>query len=267
MKQTNIKKSCKTCKIYTDMLGTENIEQEIDDCKKCDKGRINWVKSDKIINDMDNFGAKSIISAILKRAYDDFTEEHCPQYCPMVGTCINQNDSFKNHCSAKKFIHSAWCSTLVEGIEIEQEKIIKSSENKYSNTKVSKETFKYIEAELRDYKLSIKELEEIKREIINEAPIHDNNGGKSYDIGNPTLSKTARLLTDKKIIRLESIICAISKVYSNCDSTKKELIQMKYWSNVYKDNGIFENLNIGERTFYRWKKEIILGIADELGYV
>jgi RinA family phage transcriptional activator len=209
-------------------------------------------------------GARRLMAAILKQAYEDYTTDtSCPEWCTYSETCGNKKID-QNQCSAKNFIHSAWCATLCDGLDLDHNKYVEVA---IKDAKLTKHTFKYIEAELRDFHQTIKELEQLKKDIILEAPLHDNNGGKSYEVSNTTYKKTERIILNKKLKRLEDIVKAVSAVYDACGKEKQQLIRMKYWQNKLTDKGIMDALCIEKATFYRWRKQVIYEIASELGYI
>lgn len=210
-----------------------------------------------------NDGAKQLMAAILKQAHEDYIQKQCPDWCPVIDTCDNKNKP-RDCCDAKKFIHSAWCATLCDGLNIDNNEYVNTTIDKSA---VSKDTFKYIESELRNYKQSCAELEIMKRNIILATPVIDNPEGTNYEVGNPTLARATKILNDRKISRLSNTIDAIKTVYNQCDKDKQELIRLKYWENKYKDTGIMDVLGIERTAFYRWRKSIILKIAIKLGYL
>jgi len=210
---------------------------------------------------MNDDGARRLMSAILKRAVDDYEHsDGCPEWCT-VEECKNKKIDH-NFCDAKKFIHSAWAATLCESLDLDHKKYVEVTMTK---GKISKDTYRYIESELRHYKQTCKELESLKREIILETP--EPQEGHSSTPGDPTGSKTAKILQDKRIRRLEGIVNAIRNVYEHCDESKKKLIEMKYWQNRYTDQGISYHLGVDDRTIRRWKQITIYAIAQELGYL
>ena len=197
---------------------------------------------------MDDIAAKKLMAGILKRAYEDYTE-------------AKSEDGY-NFKDAKKFLHSAWCATLCEGVGIDYSKYILTS---MENCKLSRNTFRYVEGELRDYQKSIKRLDKLKDEVINKAPKQEEIRGT--DVGDPTEKKVESILKDKEIKRLQKIIDGIRKVYSTCDADKKVIIEESYWNNRYTDIGIAEKLCVSESTIRRYKKRIIYAMAVELNYL
>lgn len=133
-----------------------------------------------------------------------------------------------------------------------------------------KEIKAYIEAELRNYDQSKKDLEEIKNDIREEGKsISDSMGIRGSGTSNIVESKTIRLITNKRIKKLEETIRAIDVVIGELDEEKYRLIELKYWTrpNPLSDEGMCQKLNISRRTFYRWIDAIVLNIAIEMGLV
>ena len=62
---------------------------------------------------MDDNGARSLIAAILKQAYTDYTSsDACPEFCEYKASCEKNKKPTTEYYSAKKFIRSAWCATM-----------------------------------------------------------------------------------------------------------------------------------------------------------
>jgi len=214
---------------------------------------------------MNDDGARFLVGAILRQAHEDYIAGNCVSWCPVYETCTTKdNMADQRSCDAKLFLHSKWCETLSEGIDINYEKYVELTIKK---ARISQSVFKYVESELRGYKNSIVELEHLKRNIIEAAPIVDNSGGTNNAVGNPTESKALKLISNKKLQRLESVISVIRSVFDACDKSRQELIRMKYWNNIYKDEGIADRLGIDRSTLYRWKNEIVLKVALKMGYL
>lgn len=127
----------------------------------------------------------------------------------------------------------------------------------------------YIESELRYYHQSKKDLEEIREEIIESSPINDGTGIRSCGTSDTVCKKVIRLITNKRLKRLEETIRAIDAVLDQLDETKHRLVEMKYWRkpNYLNDAGIAHELCIDRATLYRWQDAILLAIAIELGLV
>lgn len=135
---------------------------------------------------------------------------------------------------------------------------------------MKKEIKRYIECELRNYTQSKKDIAEIRETIIESTPSGDNERVKeSGEVSDLVASKGMKLLTNKRLRRLQETCKAIESVYSELPKDKKRLVYMKYWSQPQEltDVGICRKLNIGKSTFYRWRDYVLLSIAFEMGLV
>lgn len=136
-------------------------------------------------------------------------------------------------------------------------------------TKLKKSTFNYIESELFAYHQTLKEIEELRKDIMfcSENADENTGGGRSSFLSDPTGRISARLVTHKKLSRLEDIAKVIAEVYTSLDKDKQKLIDLKYWTKPQTKTwfGIAQELNVTERTARRWKNAIVQHIADKLG--
>lgn len=135
--------------------------------------------------------------------------------------------------------------------------------------KLKKEIKAYIEAELRDYHQTKKDLLEAKEDIALESPAYDDNTGGTHTnrVSKPTESKTIAILTNKRIKRMEQVIRAIDMVIGELPPEKVKLVELKYWQRPRRltDAGIAMDLGVSRRTVYYWTEEICTAIAIELG--
>lgn len=205
--------------------------------------------------------AKKLIAAILNKAYDDYTQdESCREWCPFKDTCEKPvKDS--NGCDAKQFIHSAWCATLCDGLNIDHDKYVKTCIKKRY---LSKNTYRYVENEIRLYKQSAKELDKLKRELIDETPIPPEIRGT--DPGDPTANKAVKISLNKKIIKIERIINAIEKTHRILSGNKKTVME-EYWRGRYTTPGLAGKIGVDETTVRRWKRDIVYLVAIELKFL
>jgi RinA family phage transcriptional activator len=132
--------------------------------------------------------------------------------------------------------------------------------------KPSKAAFRHIEAELYYYHDTVKEIENIRKEILLASPVKQE--GKPSGVSDPTFNIVTRLTLDKRLNKLEEITEAIETVVGICDRPRAELIKLKYWTRpqYLTWNGIAQKINISERQVYIWREEIITAIADRLGW-
>ena len=127
-------------------------------------------------------------------------------------------------------------------------------------------TYRYIEAEIYDYPSTVGEITRLRQEIIEGgSPDDTQTRVQSNRISDPTADRATRLVMDKRLRRLEEVRNAIDRVYQNLDPDRKRLVEMKYWEKRLTHTGIAEDLHIGERTFYRWKDDVVKAVALELG--
>ena len=132
---------------------------------------------------------------------------------------------------------------------------------------IKRANFKMIEAELYCYEESKRQLELLREEIIESTPTQEVN--VKTGPGDPTQTKAIKLVNSREIIEMERRLKAIDKAIeilkTSNEPRKYELLHMKYFERRYTDVGICMELGISERTFYRWRREIIELIANFLG--
>jgi RinA family phage transcriptional activator len=134
--------------------------------------------------------------------------------------------------------------------------------------KIRDGVFKHVEAELYSYWDSIKELKQLREEIIFSTPFVEGDGGKSNLPGDPTGRKATALLMHRRIQQLEQITKAIRTVYDQLPPEKQRLVQMKYWTSpqIFTWEGIAQKVHISKRQALRWRDEIVHEIAESLGW-
>lgn len=210
---------------------------------------------------MDDSGARRLMAAILKQAYDDYTKgDSCPAWCQFKDECKTMKID-KNECDAKRFIHSAWCATLLDGLGLDHQEYINACLKKH---RLSKNTYRYIENEIKSYKNKKRELERLKGDIIHSTPIPQEIRGSNT--GDTTADKAIKISLDKKIADMERTIKAIEKIFNSLDKDKKEVMQ-QIWERKYTNLGLAEKIGVDERTIRRWKNRIIYAVAIELNYL
>lgn len=135
------------------------------------------------------------------------------------------------------------------------------------SNRIEKSNFKLIESELYCYNETKKELEQLEEEII-EGSAFQEVCVQSGTTGDTTANKAVKLISSKAIIECERRIKAIDKtlLILQQNETKLRLLQMKYFERRYTDIGIQNELHISDRTFYRWRKEIIKLVGNYLGW-
>ena len=201
---------------------------------------------------MDDVGAKKLIAGILKKAYEDYTE-----------TPSENNIHFRD---ARKFLHSAWCATLCDGLEIDKQSYIDKNIDK---CRLTKNVTRFIVGELRAFEANKKIINGVKNDIILASA--EQNEVRSSSPGDSTLSKViqieGKIYSDKQLRQMQTIVNAIQLVYNRLDNNRKELIDKCFFKQRYTLEGMAYKLNISRATAYNWKTEIIREIAIELGYL
>jgi RinA family phage transcriptional activator len=133
---------------------------------------------------------------------------------------------------------------------------------------VQKANIKLIEAELRNYKETLKDIENMREEILEGSAYQE--VAVQCGVGNSTLSKASRLLTSRALIeaqkRVEAIEYTIGVLKSCPEPRKYDLLRMKYFEKVLTDYGIMQELNVEKTCFYKWRKEILGIMAERLGW-
>lgn len=135
--------------------------------------------------------------------------------------------------------------------------------------RIEKSNFKTIESELYCYHESKKYLEELREEIIESSAAQEIGVAvQSGTTGDTTGNKAVKLASSREILEVKRRLRAIEKVLGLLENNERKLklVQMKYFERRYTDIGISMELDISERTFYNWRKEIIRLIAEQLGW-
>lgn len=130
-------------------------------------------------------------------------------------------------------------------------------------------TFKFIESELTYYHDSLKELEQLKNDIIYGTGSSDENvgGGRSNIPQSTTERKGIALSESREIQQLQRITSAIQSVTDRLPPEKKKLVQLKYWAKpqTLTWDGIAYELNVSRMTVLRWRQEIVYAIIQITG--
>ena len=125
----------------------------------------------------------------------------------------------------------------------------------------------FIEAELYAYHDNIREAALRREEIIEASPAPPDGMPRGSDTSNPTESKALRLMTSRAVFCVERRLEAITRVLDRYEDDRdmKKLIELNYFKRELTPTGIMRKLHISRRTFYRRRRELLEGIAFELG--
>lgn len=131
-----------------------------------------------------------------------------------------------------------------------------------------KQTFQHIESELYSYKDTLKEIEELKNNIILSSGSSDGIGGTSNSIVSVTEIKGTALATNKRILHLERISKVIEKVLNEISEDQRKLIELKYFTKPQLNTweGIAQKIPVSRTQAFVWRNAVILKIAQELGW-
>lgn len=210
---------------------------------------------------MDDTSARALIAAILKQAYDDYTKcDDCPEWCKFKDSCSDAKKS-KEGCEVRDFVHSAWCAALTEGLNIDHGEYVQAC---MKNHRLSKNTYRYVEGEIRHYKATKRELERLKDDIINASPVANEVRGSGID--DSTANKAIKISLNNKLAGMERRVKAIEKVYAGLSKDKQVAIE-NIWTRKYTNIGLADIIGVNERTIKRWKQNIVYSVAIELKYL
>lgn len=204
-------------------------------------------------------GTRKLVTGILKQTYIDYRDaKMCPPDCPMIDTCENKKMD-ANYESARKFLHSGWCATLCDELNIDYTRYALHTMSKH---RLSRNIYRYLESELRSYKQTCRQIEQMRQDYIMRS--REPQEGHGSGPGDPTARDVEQILKDRKLQRMEQRVAAIRRVYTMCDERQKTIIEEKYWNRRYTDEGVAELLGITRRTVYNLKQKIIFALAIEL---
>jgi RinA family phage transcriptional activator len=137
-------------------------------------------------------------------------------------------------------------------------------------SKLKKATFKHIESELYSYHDTLKEINNLRQDIMFCSENDDENigGGKNNIISSPTERIATRLATHKRLIQLEEVTNAIYKVFQGLPEDYQKLVRLKYWTRpqTLTWEGIADRLHIGRRTAFRMRDEVVYAVGEVLGW-
>lgn len=129
---------------------------------------------------------------------------------------------------------------------------------------IQKSNIRLIEAELYTYNETKNELKLLEDDIIDSSPFIET--AVQSDLLDSTASKVIKLSSSKELLEIRRRINAIEKALSILSEEKMKLVRLKYFERKLTDIGIINELHIGSKTYYRWKKEIIELIGSYLGW-
>lgn len=134
--------------------------------------------------------------------------------------------------------------------------------------KIRNGAFKHVESELHHFQETIREIQRLREQILHGTPAEEQVGGRSNLPSSPTEQKGIALASNRKLESMQQIVRTIEYVVSQLPDEKKKLVQLKYWTKpqTLTWRGIAINLNISTRQAMRWRYEIVVSIAELIGW-
>lgn len=138
----------------------------------------------------------------------------------------------------------------------------------------NKDAFRHVEAELFAYPFRKKEIARLREEILN--PFDEEPDDKTVVKGknsvripeDPTGRQALKLVSHTRLMHLERVSDAIEEVYHRLSDQQRKMVELKYWTQPQRLTtiGICELVGISDRTYSRWRRQIVHGIAEILGW-
>ena len=127
-----------------------------------------------------------------------------------------------------------------------------------------------IEAEIRNYHQTVKDLRELEEAIALPGQGEFGNGTRSTEPGDPTPARAYKMTTSAQLLeirrRVEAIEYMLRVVKASPEPGRYDLIRLAYWDRRFTVKGICDQLSISERTYYRWRREALQLVAERLGW-
>ncbi|MFT9498264.1 hypothetical protein [Anaerosolibacter sp.] len=130
--------------------------------------------------------------------------------------------------------------------------------------RIPREIYNYINFELLHYEEYKKQLEFERERILESSPAIDGQP-RGTEISNSAQQKAIKLTDSMTIMYLERTIRSIDKALISLTNTHKELFDKWYIKGRKDLYSMCDELGISDRTFYRYRKEIIMLTGKELG--
>jgi RinA family phage transcriptional activator len=127
--------------------------------------------------------------------------------------------------------------------------------------------YKYLEFELRYYQENMKELEQLRADIIEATPnAPEAKISKTNKVHRPVEQKVLGLLDLRRAIQLEKLNFAVHKAYERAPEDMQKFIKLYFWEDLPWQQVIIE-VSISEKCFWQWRDKILTAIALDLGLI
>lgn len=133
---------------------------------------------------------------------------------------------------------------------------------------LQREYFEYIERELFNYDETRREIDELREDIISEAPAVSElatsitSGTKS----DSTEKKAEQLLTNKVLARMIKTVKAIDRALGRLSETHEMLFHLRYQRGLSWQRVCME-MPTSRRSYFRVRRELVYMVAQELGFI
>lgn len=135
--------------------------------------------------------------------------------------------------------------------------------------KIDRAIFRHVEAELYNYYRTKKQIKRLREQIMFSSVDVIKGGANSVmTASRPTEAIATRLVENRKLRNMEEIVSAIESVYEDLDDTQKKLVRLRYFERKpWNWSRIAMECHIHEQTAYKYRREIVKAIAEEVGWL
>lgn len=131
--------------------------------------------------------------------------------------------------------------------------------------KLNRAVFRYVEHELFNYDETLKLIKELQQNIIESTPFKETFSSGGY-ISDPTAQKAVKLVTSTAIARMEMNARAINRALKLMPEQHRLLFELRYRQGKPMQQ-VCDEIPASERSYFRWRKEIVEVVAKEMGLV
>lgn len=131
--------------------------------------------------------------------------------------------------------------------------------------KLNRAVFRYVEHELFNYDETLKLIKELQQNIIEGTPFKETLSSGGY-ISDPTAQKAVKLVTSTAIARMEMNARAINRALKLMPEQHRLLFELRYRQGKPMQQ-VCDEIPASERSYFRWRKEIVEVVAREMGLV
>lgn len=143
-----------------------------------------------------------------------------------------------------------------------------------NETKLHKDVFRHVEAELYAYPFREREMAQLREELL--TPYNEHAADKRIVGGanttrqhaDPTGQMAIQLAGHARLMHMERVSGAIQQAYERLPEVKQEFVRVKYWTAPQRLTaiGICQKLHISDRTYSRWRRQFVQQVAEVLGW-